>query len=154
MKCFCKSDVSYENCCGRYIDGDNLAPNPEVLMRSRYSAYVQGKIDYIAKTMTGPAAVGFDQAAAKKWASDIKWQGLQVIKAWPVKPDDTVGYVEFMARYEHNGKPYILHEKSKFELIDGAWLYVDGVTPKIGRNDLCPCGSGKKYKKCCNNPMV
>jgi preprotein translocase subunit SecA len=20
---------------------------------------------------------------------------------------------------------------------------------KIGRNDLCPCGSGKKYKKCC-----
>ncbi|MAU06352.1 MAG: hypothetical protein CL919_00500 [Deltaproteobacteria bacterium] len=21
--------------------------------------------------------------------------------------------------------------------------------PKIGRNDLCPCGSGKKHKKCC-----
>ena len=21
--------------------------------------------------------------------------------------------------------------------------------PKIGRNELCPCGSGKKYKKCC-----
>jgi hypothetical protein len=21
---------------------------------------------------------------------------------------------------------------------------------KIGRNDLCPCGSGKKFKKCCN----
>lgn len=21
--------------------------------------------------------------------------------------------------------------------------------PKIGRNDACPCGSGKKYKKCC-----
>ena len=21
--------------------------------------------------------------------------------------------------------------------------------PRIGRNDLCPCGSGKKYKKCC-----
>ena len=23
--------------------------------------------------------------------------------------------------------------------------------PKVGRNDLCPCGSGKKYKKCCGN---
>jgi uncharacterized protein YchJ len=23
------------------------------------------------------------------------------------------------------------------------------VGPKIGRNDPCPCGSGKKYKKCC-----
>jgi len=22
---------------------------------------------------------------------------------------------------------------------------------KVGRNDLCPCGSGKKYKKCCMN---
>jgi uncharacterized protein YecA (UPF0149 family) len=22
-------------------------------------------------------------------------------------------------------------------------------TPKIGRNDPCPCGSGKKFKKCC-----
>ena len=21
--------------------------------------------------------------------------------------------------------------------------------PKVGRNDLCPCGSGKKYKNCC-----
>lgn len=24
---------------------------------------------------------------------------------------------------------------------------------KIGRNDPCPCGSGKKYKKCCGNPV-
>ena len=23
--------------------------------------------------------------------------------------------------------------------------------PKVGRNDPCPCGSGKKYKKCCGN---
>lgn len=22
---------------------------------------------------------------------------------------------------------------------------------KVGRNELCPCGSGKKYKKCCGN---
>ncbi len=25
--------------------------------------------------------------------------------------------------------------------------------PKIGRNDPCPCGSGKKYKKCCGKSM-
>ena len=25
---------------------------------------------------------------------------------------------------------------------------------KIGRNELCPCGSGKKYKKCCGNPLI
>jgi hypothetical protein len=27
-------------------------------------------------------------------------------------------------------------------------------TPKTGRNDLCPCGSGKKYKKCCMNKIT
>ncbi|MEN6337415.1 MAG: SEC-C metal-binding domain-containing protein [Phycisphaerales bacterium] len=25
-------------------------------------------------------------------------------------------------------------------------------SPKIGRNEPCPCGSGKKYKKCCGQP--
>jgi uncharacterized protein YecA (UPF0149 family) len=23
------------------------------------------------------------------------------------------------------------------------------LTEKLGRNDLCPCGSGKRFKKCC-----
>jgi uncharacterized protein len=26
--------------------------------------------------------------------------------------------------------------------------------PKVGRNDLCPCGSGKKFKKCCGGAAV
>ncbi|MHC5122585.1 MAG: SEC-C metal-binding domain-containing protein, partial [Planctomycetota bacterium] len=25
--------------------------------------------------------------------------------------------------------------------------------PKVGRNDPCPCGSGKKYKKCCGKNL-
>ena len=32
---------------------------------------------------------------------------------------------------------------------DGKVKQVVRDTPKIGRNDPCPCGSGKKYKKCC-----
>jgi SEC-C motif-containing protein len=45
-----------------------------------------------------------------------------------------------------------------FKQINGDWKYVAGnvipttvtrVGDKIGRNDPCPCGSGKKYKKCC-----
>jgi preprotein translocase subunit SecA len=27
-------------------------------------------------------------------------------------------------------------------------------TEKIGRNDPCPCGSGKKYKKCCMGKLI
>jgi len=30
-------------------------------------------------------------------------------------------------------------------------LSANNAEPKIGRNDPCPCGSGKKYKKCCLN---
>ena len=26
--------------------------------------------------------------------------------------------------------------------------------PAVGRNDPCPCGSGKKYKKCCGKGLV
>ncbi len=26
--------------------------------------------------------------------------------------------------------------------------------PKVGRNELCPCGSGKKFKKCCLNSIT
>jgi len=25
---------------------------------------------------------------------------------------------------------------------------------KVGRNDPCPCGSGKKFKKCCESKML
>lgn len=37
---------------------------------------------------------------------------------------------------------------------DGSWLAPETYVrpgPKVGRNDPCPCGSGKKYKKCCLN---
>ena len=29
---------------------------------------------------------------------------------------------------------------------------IRNTAPRIGRNDPCPCGSGKKYKKCCGSP--
>ena len=28
-------------------------------------------------------------------------------------------------------------------------VYKAPIEKRVGRNDLCPCGSGKKYKKCC-----
>jgi len=32
---------------------------------------------------------------------------------------------------------------------EGRSVPVDSNQPRVGRNDPCPCGSGKKYKKCC-----
>jgi SEC-C motif domain protein len=114
-------------------------------MRSRYSAYVLGELDYIASTQRAE----MDRESAEKWSSQSDWQGLEVVEAV-----DNV--VEFCARYKDKKGQLIEHrERSKFEPKDGSWIYVDGSTPtlrssaKTGRNDPCPCGSGKKYKKCC-----
>ena len=64
-----------------------------------------------------------------------------------------------MAHYAANGQKCEHREHATFRKIDGEWRFIDGVIesnepyrreePKIGRNDPCPCGSGKKYKKCC-----
>ena len=50
-----------------------------------------------------------------------------------------------------------LRETSAIELVDGKISPKEGgidktirnEEPKVGRNDPCPCGSGKKYKNCC-----
>ena len=52
-----------------------------------------------------------------------------------------------------------LQETSAIELVDGKISPKEGgidktirnEEPKVGRNDPCPCGSGKKYKNCCGN---
>ena len=53
----------------------------------------------------------------------------------------------------------VLEEKAEFQRTNGAWIYtralrqgpapVRAAGPKVGRNDPCPCGSGKKHKHCC-----
>ena len=71
--------------------------------------------------------------------------------------DDKDGIVEFKATYIENGKTIVHHERSYFVKKNGVWFYQKWLPitstrineNKVGRNDPCPCGSGKKYKKCC-----
>ncbi len=117
-----------EQCCAQYIDGEAPAPTSESLMRSRYTAYTQGNIDYIAKTMRGSALTGFDPHHAAEWAKQIKWLKLKVITASAVKPQNDKAFVEFIAHYLFQGRRQKLHEISEFQRIDGRWYYVDGRT--------------------------
>lgn len=155
-QCACGSGNNYQQCCGQYVETEALAPTPEALMRSRYAAFTRGNIDYVQRTMSGPALEQFDLADAHAWANEAIWQKLEVLGSNldPDNPDH--GYVEFKAHYNVGGKDYVLHENSEFVRINGAWSYINGESPnqtvtsnKIGRNDPCPCGSGKKHKKCC-----
>lgn len=144
--CVCNSGKTYTECCGPFIAGEAVPGTPEALMRSRYTAYAKANMDYIASTMKGPAALDFDKNSAKQWATQIEWKGLKIIRS---EQKDIEGKVEFIAHCKFNGNEDVLYEISEFLLENGRWYYVDGVTPKIGRNDPCPCGSLKKYKKCC-----
>lgn len=143
-KCPCGSQKNYPECCEPYISGRQLPATAEALMRSRYTAFAQREFEYIAATMLPPAANHFNLEDAKQSADDVQWTGLDVIKA----EDDIV---EFRAHYRAENKDHVMHERSRFVRRDGKWFYVEGVhlTDKVGRNDVCTCGSGKKFKKCC-----
>jgi SEC-C motif-containing protein len=144
--CPCDSGKKFLECCDTFIKDIKIPETPEELMRSRYTAYVLADTDYIAKTMKGTAAAGFDVEHAKQWAKQIQWQSLKVIRS---DFKDTEGMVEFIATYLVNGNKDSIYEISLFYREGKHWFYVDGDTPKIGRNDSCPCGSQKKFKKCC-----
>ncbi len=128
-------------------------------MRSRYTAYALQNIDYLAATLDANELRSFDKEGTAKWARDSTWKGLEIMGTSAGSESDRDGTVEFRARYEQDGVTREHHEISHFRKIDNAWLYSGGKdvgpvqvrrdTPKTGRNDPCPCGSGKKYKKCC-----
>jgi len=156
--CPCGSGRAYEECCGPYISGKAKAPTAEALMRSRYCAYVKGAVDYIVSTCLQDEKHDIDVEATKKWSQESKWRGLKILSTKKGGPTDTEGVVDFVATYDEDGLKEDYHEIAGFVKKDGAWLYSEGELipttvvrsePKIGRNDPCPCGSGKKYKKCC-----
>lgn len=120
--CPCCSGKTYEECCSRFIDDQQLPSTPEELMRSRYTAYTQANIGYIQKTMKSPAADNYDAEAAKVWAKKVNWIKLEIIKKSCKK---NVGLVEFRAHFSLNNKNQILHELSEFHLINRQWYYVD-----------------------------
>ncbi|KTD67884.1 putative SEC-C motif domain protein [Legionella steelei] len=153
--CPCGSQNTYELCCGLFLDKKQLPETPEQLMRSRYTAYTMGKIDYIKNTMKGKALVGFNELEAAQWASSVTWINLEVINSSMSGPDK--GFVEFAARFSEQNKVQMIHELSEFHKEHGQWFYVSGVhkqglnkisKPKVARNAPCPCGSGKKFKNC------
>ncbi len=154
--CPCGSGKTLDACCGPYLSGAAPAPTAEALMRSRYSAFATKNIDYLEQTLRPDTRDDFNREQVTEWAGNSEWIGLDVRSTKEGGEGDTQGVVEFVARFKVEGKDYFHHETSTFTKQDGRWFYVDGimgtrprVAPKVGRNEPCPCGSGKKHKKCC-----
>lgn len=172
MNCPCGAKESFKNCCEPFLTGTLIPDTAEKLMRSRYAAYTNANVDYIKNTLAPESRSDFDIISTKKWAQEAKWKGLKILSVANGSSTDKKGTVEFIATYEQDGETLDHHEVSQFRKNEnGRWLFVDGKahthkegedhahhhkphpvvreTPKIGRNDPCHCGSGKKFKKCC-----
>ncbi|MGB0630632.1 MAG: YchJ family protein [Alphaproteobacteria bacterium] len=154
--CPCGSGEVYEKCCGRYVDGRASAPTAEALMRSRFTAFARRKLDYIERTCASEMRETFDRSGAERGADTVKWLSLQVLGTSGGGAMEDTGTVEFAATYLADGTIREHRENSAFRREDGGWVYVAGeIAPdaagaiRVGRNDPCPCGSGKKFKKCC-----
>ena len=152
--CLCGSGLSYEECCGQFHAGEALPATAEALMRSRFSAYARRNVDYLLATWDAgkrPAVIDFSKETAQ-------WQKLTIVDTKKGRAQDSKGIVEFKAYYSQDGEPCFMHEISRFVKAAGRWLYLDGVvkaagkvaaSQDAGKNAPCPCGSGKKFKRCC-----
>ncbi len=158
MSCVCGKGKSTEVCCGPYIKGDAEPPTAEALMRSRYAAYVLGEIDYIIGSHDPDTVEEVDRENAELWSKNSEWRGLEIVECKDGGEGDEKGTVEFIARFKMKGFGQIHHELAAFRKHEGRWVFSDAKelapppkinAPRIGRNDPCTCGSGKKYKKCC-----
>lgn len=117
-------------------------------MRSRYSAFVMKDADYLLSTWHPSCEPQGFRHDLEQSFSGTEWLGLTIFAADEGKTPDE-GYVSFVARFREHNKSGALIERSRFLKENGQWYYIDGTRPLIGRNDPCPCGSGKKFKKCC-----
>lgn len=151
-QCPCCSGKEFSQCCEPVILGIKKADTAEEMMRSRYTAYSLKNIDYVLKTTHPDKVNEFGRDEMEAWANAVEWQFLDILNSTPE------GIVEFKAKYKEAGATNNHHEVSTFKEIDGEWFFYDSEYPKqqtvvneqkVGRNEPCPCGSGKKYKKCC-----
>jgi SEC-C motif-containing protein len=155
--CPCGSQASFKSCCEPLIKGTSKAETAEQLMRSRYAAYTKGAMHYLFETTHPDHRKGYDHDGTKEWAENSDWQGLEIISTRGGSAEESLGEVEFTAKYAGEAGEHIHHEIGRFRKSDGIWYFTDGKmagqmpihAEKIGRNDPCRCGSGKKYKKCC-----
>lgn len=157
--CPCGSGQPYAKCCEPVISGKTKAPTAEALMRARYSAYVKHEIGFIASScVRSEGEADIDLEETRRWSEESEWIGLVIHSTTKGGPNDEEGVVDFSATYARKGLKDEHHEIAGFKKVNGEWLYAEGrmapttivrASPKVGRNDPCPCGSGRKYKQCC-----
>ena len=169
--------LSYQDCCQPYheaiyndalyndgvgnVDGVK-AETAERLMRTRYSAFVLVKPEYIVKTTLPAEQALLDAQSIESWAKETDWAGLEIVEHTP-KLGKRHAQVEFKAYFRTTDKAtkgveeiQAHHELSAFVQVknkannDARWYFLDPtVAMTVSQKQPCICGSGEKFKRCC-----
>lgn len=166
--CPCGSGQKLEACCLPIIQGKRKAATAEQLLRARYTAFTRADVDFVLHSHHPDTAAEVKRDEIADWAKGSEWIGLQILQQEAGQEKDEQGTIIFRALYRDKTKATPDSEPPKseehweqsyFKKDRGDWKFLDArgiqtgpyrrTEPKIGRNDPCTCGSGKKYKKCC-----
>ena len=155
--CPCQSGRRYERCCQPYLNNEKTAPTAEALMRSRYSAFYEGNLDYLIATHHPNYRKNQERSLLERSLLSTQWLHLQILSTHKGQRKDQQGSVEFVAAYRERSAAMLtaavrqLRERSEFVKENAQWFYTVGETrspfiPK--REQPCWCGSGKAFKRC------
>jgi SEC-C motif-containing protein len=126
--CPCTSKALYDRCCGPYISGAKVPETAELLMRSRFSAYALGKVQYLIETTAEAERAALDAEELAVYCKAVRCVGLKIVAREAGGPGDETGTVKFHASLQVNGKRNLHIELSRFVREEGRWRYVDGDT--------------------------
>ena len=153
--CPCGSGLPFEQCCEPIHLGKKPAATAEQLMRARFTAHVAHNFKVRHDSFRPTAGKPY---VAEEGEPAVTWTRLEVHSHEVMADNPDKAYVDFSAYGLEDKVEKVLHEKAEFLRINGQWLYNREArigpapykaAPKVGRNEPCPCGSGKKYKQCC-----
>ena len=153
QRCYCghfidNKAIPFENCCKPFIEKQASPATCEQLMRSRFSAFCLNDATYLIDTLHISQRTPDDYLTLQENFNSTQWLGLKVMAS----SNHTVEFCAFYSCPPSNNIEQ-LHERSEFVQQGAHWYYKIGEhlpSIKLGRNDTCYCGSGKKLKKCCD----
>lgn len=125
-RCPCGLSDDLDACCGRFLAGAEAPETAELLMRSRYTAYVRGAVDYIVATTAAQARAQIDRAGLTRYCRTLRGVSLRIVDRVAGGPLDERGVVAFEATLRSEGRSFVQRERSRFAREEGRWVYVDG----------------------------
>jgi SEC-C motif-containing protein len=100
-------------------------------MRSRYTAYVEGEVNYLLATTAAAARVAIDREDLAAYCRTLVGMSLRILETEAGGPADATGVVSFAATLRASGRKFVQRERSRFAREDGRWVYLDGVVDGV-----------------------